>query len=148
LRHHHPVLRRRRFFQGRSIRGVGVKALAWFDPAGHEMTDEVWAASHVRCLGVRLAGDAIDERNERGERVDDDTLAVLLNAHDVTVPFTLPATQPDAWWITLIDTARPHHEQRRLLGGDQYILAARSVVLLRLGRARALTSSNHPNEWA
>jgi glycogen operon protein len=142
LRHGHPVLRRRRFFQGRAIRGAGVKDLAWFDPAGHEMTDEAWGASHVRCLGVRLAGDAIDERNERGERVEDDTFVVLLNAQDATVPFTLPATQMDAWWVTLIDTGRPHHEQRRLLGGDQYMLAARSLVLLRLGRARGMATSN------
>jgi glycogen operon protein len=49
----------------------------------------------VRCLGVRLAGDAIDERDERGEPLSDDTLLVLMNAQEASVPFTLPATPPE-----------------------------------------------------
>jgi glycogen operon protein len=136
LRHRHPVLRRRKFFQGRSIRGVGVGDLFWFDPAGQEMTDETWNAHDVRCLGMLLAGDAIDERDERGNRITDDSLLVLLNAQDAAVPFTLPPTPANAWWVALIDTARPENEQRRLLGGDQYTLVARSLAVLRLGRAR------------
>jgi glycogen operon protein len=136
LRKRHPVLHRRKFFQGRSIRGEGVKDLSWFDAAGQEMTDETWNAHHVRCLGVRLSGDAIDESDERGGRIVDDTLLVLLNAQEATVPFTLPATPDDSWWVTLLDTAQPAVEHRRLLGGDQYPLAPRSLTLLRLGRPR------------
>jgi isoamylase len=34
LFHQHPVLRRRKFFQGRTIRGSEVKDLAWFRPDG------------------------------------------------------------------------------------------------------------------
>jgi glycogen operon protein len=139
LRQHHPVLRRRRFFQGRAIRGVGVKDLAWFDPAGVEMTDEAWAAPHVRCLGVRLSGDAIDESDERGRRIVDDTILVLLNAHEAPVPFILPATADDAWWVTLLDTAHPDAPSRRLLGGDEYRLEARSLAVLKLGRPRFLS---------
>ena len=48
-------------------------------PVRREMTDETWASHRRRCLGVRLNGDAIDEIDERGERVVDDTLLVLLN---------------------------------------------------------------------
>ena len=51
LRREHPVLRRRRFFQGRRIRGSEVKDLAWFRPDGKEMTDEDWNKGYVRCLG-------------------------------------------------------------------------------------------------
>ena len=75
-----PVLRRRKFFQGRSIRG-GVKDVAWFAPDGREMTDEAWNADFVRSLGMLLSGDAIDEVDERGEPIIGDTLLVLLNAH-------------------------------------------------------------------
>ena len=60
------MLRRRKFFQGRSIRGADVQDIAWLDPSGREMTDEAWNAPDVRCLGVRLSGDAIDEVDERG----------------------------------------------------------------------------------
>jgi glycogen operon protein len=134
-RRRHPVLRRRRFFQGRDIRGAEVKDIAWFDPSGREMTDEAWVSQAARCLGVRLAGDAISETDERGERISDDTLLVLLNAHDALVPFTLPAVPAEARWVTLIDTARDEREHRRLLGGDQYMLEGRSIAVFRQGRA-------------
>ena len=64
--------------------------IAWLDPSGREMTDETWNSPDVRCLGVRLDGDAIDEVDERGERIVGDTLLILLNAGDEPVPFTLP----------------------------------------------------------
>jgi isoamylase len=147
FRQRHPVLRRRRFFQGRQIRGAGVKDLSWLDPAGHEMTDEGWVSPHVRCLGVRLAGDAIDETNERGERILDDTLLILLNAQDAPVPFTLPPAPPETRWVTMLDTAHLRRSHRRLLGGDQYMLEERSVALLRLGRNRiAPPPTDHPRE--
>src|SRR6185436_2983454 len=61
LRREQPVLRRRRFFQGRRIRGSEIKDIAWFRPDGHEMTDEDWNTGYARSLAVRLAGDAIEE---------------------------------------------------------------------------------------
>ncbi len=44
----HPVLRRRRFFQGRRIRGSTVKDLTWLAPGGAEMTDAEWQAEGMR----------------------------------------------------------------------------------------------------
>jgi isoamylase len=134
LRRAHPVLRRRRFFAGRKIRGEGVQDIAWFDPSGVEMTDAGWASEHVRCIGVKLSGDAIAETNERGERIIDDTLLILFNAHDATVPFTLPGTDEPTEWTAILDTARVSREHRRLASGDQYLLESRSLALLRLRR--------------
>src|SRR4029077_15565130 len=37
LRREHPVLRRRKFFQGRKIRGAEVKDVTWFDPSEKEI---------------------------------------------------------------------------------------------------------------
>src|SRR6266853_1283774 len=73
-----PGLRRRRYFQGRGIRGGGVKDVAWLAPDGREMNDEAWNADFVRSLGMLLAGDAIEEMDERGRPVTGDTLLVLL----------------------------------------------------------------------
>ena len=101
------MLRRRKFFQGRRIRGADVLDIAWLDPSGREMTDETWNSPDVRCLGVRLNGDAIDEVDERGGRIVGDTLLLLLNAGDEPIAFTLPATAPEERWETLIDTADP-----------------------------------------
>ena len=91
LRQEHPVFRRRRFFQGRRIRGAEVKDLSWLRPDGKEMTDEDWAKGYVRCLGVRLAGHAIEEKDSKGRPIMDDTFLILLNAHHEPRPFTLPA---------------------------------------------------------
>ena len=76
------MLRRRKFFQGRRIRGAEVQDIAWLDPDGGEMTDETWSSPDVRALGVRLNGDAIEEVDERGERIVGDTLLLMLNAGD------------------------------------------------------------------
>jgi len=128
----HPVLRRRRFFQGRRIRGADVQDIAWVDASGKEMTDAVWNAPDVRRLGVRLNGDAIYEVNERGERIVGDTLVLLFNADKDPIAFTLPATTPEERWETLIDTADPWLLSRRLRAGDRYQLQGRSMAVLRL----------------
>jgi glycogen operon protein len=128
----HPVLRRRKFFQGRRIRGAEVIDIAWLDPTGAEMTDEMWNAPDVRVLGVRLNGDAILEVNERGERITDDTLLLLLNAGADAVSFVLPEGTPIERWETLIDTADPWARPRRMRSGERYSLQGRSMAILKL----------------
>jgi isoamylase len=129
----HPVLRRRRFFQGRQIRGSRVKDLTWFSTDGSEMTDEQWAAPGVKTLGVQYAGDAIDERGPRGERIIDDTLLIILNADERPVAFTMPNHESAKRWELVFDTVHPtfggaHGEFE---GGAVYRVAERSVVCLR-----------------
>jgi len=139
----HPVLRRRRFFQGRQIRGSRVKDLTWFAPDGTEMTDEQWDGPGVRTLAVQYAGDAIDERGPHGERIVDDTLLVILNADERPVAFTLPNHEAAKRWEVIFDTVHAtftaaHGEHD---GGSAYRVAERSVVCLRrlprLRRARS-----------
>ena len=135
----HPVLRRRRFFQGRQIRGSRVKDLTWYAPDGAEMTDAQWQAPGVRTLGVQYAGDAIDERGPRGERITDDTLLIILNADERPVAFTLPNHEAAKRWEVLFDTIHPTFSAAHgeFDGGATYRVAERSVVgLRRLPRAR------------
>src|SRR6185295_5176216 len=99
-----PALRRRQYFQGRSIRGGGVKDVAWLAPDGREMDDDAWNADFVKCLGMLLAGNAIDEVDERGETIVGNTLLVLLNAHGAAVPFTLPGLEGQRRWVRVVDT--------------------------------------------
>jgi glycogen operon protein len=128
----HPVLRRRKFFQGRRIRGADVLDIAWLDASGREMTDATWSSPDVRCLGVRLNGDAIDEVDERGARIVGDTLLLLLNAGDQMIAFTLPAMRDEERWETLIDTSDPWAPSRRLRPGGRYELLPRSMAVLKL----------------
>ena len=130
FRRDHPVLRRRRFLRGRSTRRGAAGDLTWFDPDGREMTDEAWEREAARCVGVRLAGEAMDETDEHGGRIVDDTLLMLFNAHDREVPFTLPDPGRAASWTRVIDTAAPETPPAGFRGADAYPLAARSVAVL------------------
>jgi glycogen operon protein len=100
-----PVLQRRKFFQGRPIRGSGVKDLTWFDASGKEMTDEAWNAPSVHAVVVRLAGELLDELDSRGQKVTGDTLLLLMNAYQEPIPFALPPEQEGNEWKFVFDTS-------------------------------------------
>jgi isoamylase len=133
LRLNHPVFHRRRFFQGRRIQGSEVKDLSWFRPDGREMTAEEWQSGFTRSLGLRLAGEAIEEGDERGAPIRDDTFLLLLNAHHEPVEFVLPAHRPRVRWEPLLDTRAwaPPRAGRPLKAGDRYRLEGRSLAVLR-----------------
>jgi glycogen operon protein len=126
-----PVFQRRRFFQGRSIRGSDIKDISWFNPSGEEMTDADWNAGFVKCLGVRLAGDLIGDVDERGEPITGETLLLLLNAHHEPIPFALPASKLEHHWERLLDTVEGPPEAKPLVAGEKYALAGRSLVVMR-----------------
>ena len=90
LRKHHPVFRRRRFFEGELIRsGDQVRDIAWLTPAGTEMTHDDWG-SGFKCVAVFLNGEAITAPNARGERVVDDSFLLCFNANNEPVDFVTP----------------------------------------------------------
>jgi isoamylase len=126
-----PVLQRRKFFLGRAIRGSDIKDISFFEPTGNEMSDEAWNNGSVRCIGIRLAGDIINEVNERGEPITGDTLLLLINGHWEQIPFNLPYTKAEHVWETMVDTSDPDMPLRVCRGGEQYPLEGRSVALLR-----------------
>ena len=131
-----PAMQRRKFFSGRSIRGTNIKDISFFEPSGKEMSDTAWNDPNVKCLGVRLAGDLINEVDERGEPIKGDTLLLLLNAHWEEIPFTLPDTANGDVWQTLIDTAemdRPSIPEIRPQR-ETFPLYGRSLALLRTVR--------------
>jgi glycogen operon protein len=125
------VFHRRKFFKGRAIRGSDIKDISWFEPSGQEMSDEAWNAGFVKCLGARLAGDLIGDRDERGEPLVGDTMLLLLNAHHEGLPFVLPAAKSDHYWERVLDTAEPKATPRVCEPGEKYPLQARSFALLR-----------------
>src|SRR3569832_2825021 len=50
LRKEHPVIRKRSFFQGQSIKGSDVKDLTWFKPDGKVMSDDDRHQAYARSL--------------------------------------------------------------------------------------------------
>jgi isoamylase len=132
LRRKHPAFHRKRFFQGRAIKGAGIKDILWLKPDGHEMTDEEWRVDSARCLGLFLAGEGLSEVDKRGRPVKDEDFLVLMNASHEPTPFSLPTAAEGHHWAALVDTSceptgqpQCHRENERA-----YSLEARSLVVL------------------
>lgn len=129
--HENPTLQRRNFFQGRAIRGTDIKDISFFEPSGKLMSDQAWDAGFVKCMGVRLAGDLINDLDEHGDPIKGDTLLMLINAHWEETPFTLPETRDGQVWECLVDTHEPDAKPRILLSKETYPLYGRTLALLR-----------------
>ena len=135
LRHEHPVFRRPKFFQGRSIRGDRAPDVLWFSPSGAELTDDEWRGHSLRALGLCLRGHALDVRDERGLPIHDETFLLLLNANAGGGTFILPG-RLGVRWEWLLDTAQEDGatDPTRLQweGGSALPMEDRSIALLRL----------------
>ena len=136
LRHRHPVLRRKRFFQGRQIRGDGMSDILWLTPRGVEMKEADWHLSGGRALGVQLNGKMIDEFDDFGRAVVGHTLLILFNNGAEQQDFVLPATARAEYWRLLVETAAHGANRKRWGGGVPYPLQSRSVSVFVLARIR------------
>ncbi|MBA2769558.1 MAG: glycogen debranching enzyme, partial [Sporichthyaceae bacterium] len=137
LRRDHPVFRRRRFFQGEAIApardaDTDLSDIAWFTPAGNQMTAGDWHVGYARAIAVFLNGTGIAEPNIRGERVVDDSFLLLFNGHHEDMEFTLPReTYGERWEVTL-DTSTPMVVDRPTVKSAETLsLESRSILLLR-----------------
>ena len=150
--HEQPVLKRRNFFQGRRIRGAGVKDIAWLMPDGGEITDPEWNSGAMRSLGVRLNGESMDEVDERGEQIVGETLLLLLNNQPEPVPFQLPRHKPSERWITILDTSVAVDDvfDSPLSSNDAYPLQGHSmsILLLKPGWPGVLQQVHEPHSEA
>jgi isoamylase len=137
LRRKHPVFHRRSFFRGRAMRDPNLEDVAWHRPDGREMAARDWTNPDARCLGMLLSGYALEECDERGNPIADDTFLVLLNSYWGQIPFTLPPPdgKNEVWRLTL-DTTNPAIEPLAdvLRPGDRYLLQPRSLCVLQAFR--------------
>jgi isoamylase len=132
LRRRHPVFSRRRFLQGDTATEDGLREIIWLSPDGREMTEAEWGVAFARCLGLYLAGAAIERRDRRGRLVTDNNFVLLYNAHHEPIPFQLSAPLAEKVWWTVLDTASgAPFAQQRLEPAKPYPLQGRSLALLR-----------------
>jgi isoamylase len=127
FRREHPAFRRRRFFQGRPIRGT--LDIGWFKPDGKSMTDQDWNVGYARSLGVFLNGKAIQGHDEHGRPVTDDSFILLFNAHTAGVRWTIPEDYGPAWRL-ILDTRRREPEGQPREVERRITTSARSVAVL------------------
>jgi glycogen operon protein len=132
FRKQHCNFRRRRFFQGRPIRGNEVSDIGWFKPDGKPMSDEDWNSGFAKSIGVYLNGDAIGGVDYRGEPFKDDSFYLLFNAHHDALDFILP---DGAWgnrFEKVFDTnTRDNGRASALNAGSKLRIEGRSLAVLR-----------------
>ena len=132
LRRKHPNLRRRKFNQDRAIRGTPMKDIVWLRPDGAEMTDEEWNAGWVRCIGMMLNGRTLQDVDDTGHPVIDNSFLLLLNCHHEHIDFHVPAPPNGGAWNVLVDTNEPDMEPGSMhpASGGLVRLVRQSFVLL------------------
>jgi glycogen operon protein len=138
LRASAPVLHQRAFFEGRPVvGGDGCKDLAWFHPAGREMSPDDWFDTGLRSIGMYLDGRGLRHRDRRGEVIVDDSYLLLLHSGPHDGVFTIPGKPWAAAYDMVVDTTQPGGapaRSGRIRPGDLPV-PARSVQLLRVRRS-------------
>ncbi len=128
----HPAFCRDKWFKYKSIKGI--KDIEWFLPEGMTMTEERWNESNAKSLGIFLSGEHLDTRDERGEKIFDDSFYVIFNSAEESVLFTIPDKNWGSSWLRILDTFDaffdPDSEEFNLYPGETIEARSRSVVLL------------------
>jgi isoamylase len=137
LRKEHPVLRQSAFFEGRPVAaGDGCKDLAWFHPAGRELSATDWFDARLGSIGMYLDGRGLRHRSRRGETIIDESFLLLLHAGNDDGVFRLPGEPWATSYEVVIDTTSfggvPAGGD--LASGADLPMRARSVVLLQVVR--------------
>ncbi len=98
------------------------------------MKAEDWEAGFARSLALFLNGRSISEPDPRGERIIDDSLLLVFNAHHEPVEFTLPEALLAASWRLVVDSstgqAEMLEEQPALPPGSVLRVPGRAAMVL------------------
>jgi isoamylase len=123
LRRNCSAFRRERFFTGTMLPNSERKDITWLRSDGNEMTEGDWHDGGRRSIGLMFG----DEKPSPA----DPLVLMFLNAHDVTIPLTLPQ-HPRGWWLYIDTAGDPRGNVRAPLPvGDAYVLQPRSLALFR-----------------
>lgn len=132
LRLDHPVLHRRRFFEGREP-GADPSALPqveWFDHTGSIMDMEDWGNTHAFSMMVYLNGSDIPETDWYGNRMTDNDFLLIFNAHYEPIQFTLPDERYGRKWKLIVDTDNPTGPELNYEAGFSLTAESRSLIIL------------------
>jgi isoamylase len=130
----HPTFRRRRWFQGRAIKGSGAHDIMWFLPEGDQMSDQNWEHDFAKSLGVYLDGNGIKDVDYDSERIVDDSFYIIFNAHHEPLDYILPSGQGGQGWQKVVDTHDGFigQDDQRFRPGDSLQVQSRSVTVMKL----------------
>jgi glycogen operon protein len=120
LRNELPLLRQARYIHGRMPTDSGWCDIAWLHPDGRPMESEDWNGSGQLALLFSTHDDQKDDSPVTG------AVAVLFNASDEDVGFSLPDDMPPGWRVRFSSC-----ETSPAPGADgRWSVASRSLMLL------------------
>jgi glycogen operon protein len=128
------VLRRSSFFKGRPLRGSQVSDVIWLRHDGAAMSDEDWANSETRSLGVFYSGEGLDDVDAEGAPVRDDDMLLLFNSHSEPIEFALPFPDDKRAWVLLVDTAGDAVQESKPGGASTTLLGPQLKLFMRARR--------------
>ncbi len=131
VRKDHPSLTRRRWFMGQPVRGTGIEDIVWFLPEGDVMPDDAWQHSFAKSLAVYLNGNGIRSLNEEGNKIVDNHLFLIFNAHHEPIEYTLPnEAYGKAWCLEIYTAGEQEQSGKEFKAGEKINIDSRSVMLL------------------
>jgi isoamylase len=123
LRREISLLRQPQYLHGGEITRNGWRNIEWLAPCGEKLLAEDWDAT--RTISMML----VDTRTDDGAAVQTKAIAILFNASDSRVEFTLPDIEPDCQWRPVFSS----HETIRLEKfRSSWPVEAKSIVCLAL----------------
>ncbi|MEJ7644186.1 MAG: glycogen debranching protein GlgX [Chryseolinea sp.] len=131
FRRNHPVFCRRKWFQGRAVKGRGLEDISWFLPEGFEMTDSHWQHDFAKSLGVYLNGRAIRMRDAKGRQIIDDSFYIVFNAHHESLGFKLPPIGYAKSWVRMFDTSSKYTKLDKFNPEDIVEVEGRTLVVFK-----------------
>ncbi|HWQ17539.1 MAG TPA: glycogen debranching protein GlgX [Sulfolobales archaeon] len=124
----HPVFRRARFFQGKRLFGLPMKDVTWLKPDGTEIDESTWN-SPTNFIAFILEGSAMDEVNEQGERIADDSFLIILNGGSNNIKFKFP---PGRWELVISSLLRDVKKEEILVeGGKEVEIDGKTAMIYR-----------------
>ncbi|MEL6143699.1 MAG: glycogen debranching enzyme GlgX, partial [Bacteroidota bacterium] len=120
------------------IQGAKLGDILWISPTGEEMTSDNWNDSNQRALGMLLNGEAMEEYDEKGRRIEDDIFLILLNSYWEPVQFTLPGLAEMTRWELILDTTSASTQfDDHMNGCDIYQVDSRTLSVFRMKAGQA-----------
>ncbi len=134
LRRSHPNLRRRRFFQDRTVRGSVMRDIAWYGTNGEEFPEESWNSEWNRSLALLLNGTTLGVTDQEGQPIVDDSFLILINASAEGVEFSLPEPPNKSPWVQVFNTENIDDPFAEETFGKKVIVGGRAMRTFRDGK--------------
>ena len=98
------------------------------------MQDSDWHSPSAHIFGVRLNGTMLNEFDMRGRAIIGRTLTIIFNSSATDARFVLFWIEKAQYWWPILNASTWVPLQKRIRGGDEIDVIARSIQVLELRR--------------